>query len=35
MCPIAVLIPENYRGAYTEHPRLKELLAAKQPFLLY
>jgi len=27
MCHIAALIPEKYRGVYTEHPRLKELLA--------
>lgn len=27
MCRIAALIPEKYRGVYTEHPRLKELLA--------
>ncbi len=28
MCRIAALIPEKNRGVYTEHPRLKELLAA-------
>ena len=27
MCHIAALLPEKYRGAYAEHPRLKELLA--------
>ncbi len=27
MCHIAALLPENYRGAYADHPRLKELLA--------
>ena len=27
MCQIAVLLPERYRGVYSEHPRLKELLS--------
>ena len=27
MCRIAVLLPEEYRGFYADHPRLKELLA--------
>jgi 1-acyl-sn-glycerol-3-phosphate acyltransferase len=26
MCRIAALIPAEYRGVYTDHPRLKELL---------
>lgn len=26
MCQIAALLPVDYRGAYAEHPRLKELL---------
>lgn len=26
MCRIAALLPEKYRGAYADHPRLKELL---------
>jgi 1-acyl-sn-glycerol-3-phosphate acyltransferase len=26
MCRIAALLPEQYRGVYAEHPRLKELL---------
>jgi len=26
MCRIAAILPEKYRGVYTEHPRLKELL---------
>jgi 1-acyl-sn-glycerol-3-phosphate acyltransferase len=26
MCRIAALLPETYRGVYTNHPRLKELL---------
>ncbi|KAA3660501.1 MAG: 1-acyl-sn-glycerol-3-phosphate acyltransferase [Chloroflexi bacterium] len=26
MCRIAVLLPEEYRGVYAEHPRLKELV---------
>lgn len=26
MCHIAALLPEKYRGIYTNHPRLKELL---------
>jgi 1-acyl-sn-glycerol-3-phosphate acyltransferase len=26
MCRIAALLPENYRGYYKDHPRLKELL---------
>ena len=30
MCQIAALLPERYRGIYAEHPRLKELLAARQ-----
>ena len=29
MCRIAELIPEKYRGVYSDHPRLKELLAAQ------
>jgi 1-acyl-sn-glycerol-3-phosphate acyltransferase len=27
MCRIAVMLPEKYRGEYSDHPRLKELLA--------
>ena len=27
MCRIGVMLPEKYRGIYTEHPRLKELLS--------
>lgn len=27
MCRIAALLPPAYRGAYTDHPRVKELLA--------
>ncbi|MBI3761402.1 MAG: 1-acyl-sn-glycerol-3-phosphate acyltransferase [Chloroflexi bacterium] len=27
MCRLAAHLPENYRGVYAEHPRLKELLA--------
>jgi 1-acyl-sn-glycerol-3-phosphate acyltransferase len=30
MCHIAAILPERYRGVYTDHPRLKELLAAQQ-----
>ena len=26
MCQIAALLPENYRGFYADHPRLKEIL---------
>ena len=26
MCRIAAMLPEKYRGVYSEHPRLKELL---------
>jgi 1-acyl-sn-glycerol-3-phosphate acyltransferase len=26
MCQIAALLPEQYRGVYANHPRLKELL---------
>jgi 1-acyl-sn-glycerol-3-phosphate acyltransferase len=26
MCHIAAMLPEKYRGVYTDHPRLKELL---------
>jgi 1-acyl-sn-glycerol-3-phosphate acyltransferase len=29
MCHIAALLPENHRGVYAEHPRLKELLKEK------
>ena len=29
MCRIAALLPENYRGVYADHPRLKELLASQ------
>ena len=29
MCQIAALLPERYRGVYAEHPKLKELLEAK------
>lgn len=29
MCRIAVLLPEEYRGVYAEHPRLRELLAGQ------
>jgi 1-acyl-sn-glycerol-3-phosphate acyltransferase len=28
MCRIAALLPVEYRGVYTDHPRLKELLEA-------
>jgi len=28
MCRIAALLPENYRGVYENHPRLKELLTS-------
>jgi len=27
MCRIAAMLPERYRGAYADHPRLKELMA--------
>ncbi len=30
MCRIAALLPENLRGVYADHPRLKELLATEQ-----
>jgi 1-acyl-sn-glycerol-3-phosphate acyltransferase len=30
MCRIAVILPEQYRGVYANHQRLKELLAEKQ-----
>jgi 1-acyl-sn-glycerol-3-phosphate acyltransferase len=29
MCQIAVMLPESYRGVYADHPRLKELQAAR------
>jgi 1-acyl-sn-glycerol-3-phosphate acyltransferase len=29
MCRIAALLPEEMRGVYAEHPRIKELLTAK------
>ena len=28
MCQIAAMLPEQYRGVYADHPRLKELLEA-------
>ncbi|RCK71837.1 MAG: 1-acyl-sn-glycerol-3-phosphate acyltransferase [Anaerolineae bacterium] len=28
LCRIAALLPEEYRGVYADHPRLKEILAA-------
>lgn len=28
MCRIAAMLPEKYRGVYSDHPRLKELLQA-------
>ncbi len=31
MCRIAALIPERYRGVYSDHPRLKQLLSAPPP----
>lgn len=30
MCRIAAILPENYRGFYAEHPRLKELIAEQR-----
>ena len=30
MCQIAAMLPENYRGAYADYPRLKELLRVKK-----
>ena len=30
MCRIAMLLPERYRGVYTEHPRLKQLLSQEK-----
>jgi 1-acyl-sn-glycerol-3-phosphate acyltransferase len=31
MCRLAAELPEKYRGVYAEHPRLKDLLAKKNP----
>jgi 1-acyl-sn-glycerol-3-phosphate acyltransferase len=31
MCQIAALLPPEYRGYYSDHPRLKELLAGNPP----
>jgi 1-acyl-sn-glycerol-3-phosphate acyltransferase len=31
MCRIAAELPEKYRGFYADYPRLKELLAIKNP----
>ena len=31
MCRIAALIPPEYRGVYTDHPRLQELLRSTTP----
>ena len=33
MCRLAADLPEKYRGVYADHPRLKELLANKNPVL--
>lgn len=33
MCRLAVELPEKYRGVYAGHPRLKELLAEKNPIV--
>ena len=33
MCHIAAELPETYRGMYTDHPRLKDLLADKAQHL--
>lgn len=30
MCRIAALLPEKYHGVYTDHPRIKELLAEQE-----
>lgn len=30
MCQIAALLPEDYRGVYADHPRLKELLGENE-----
>jgi len=30
MCQIAALLPEQYRGIYANHPRLKELLGQNE-----
>lgn len=30
MCRIAALLPPDYRGAYSDHPRLKELLSEQE-----
>jgi 1-acyl-sn-glycerol-3-phosphate acyltransferase len=32
MCRIAALLPEKYRGAYAEHPRMKELLQQQEAY---
>jgi len=29
MCQIAAILPERYRGVYSNHPRLKELLSSR------
>jgi hypothetical protein len=29
MCQIAALLPENYRGFYSDHPRLQEIIRNK------
>jgi hypothetical protein len=26
MCQIAALLPEKYRGVYTDHPRLRQII---------
>jgi 1-acyl-sn-glycerol-3-phosphate acyltransferase len=30
MCQVAALLPERYRGVYTEHPRLREILSEQE-----
>jgi 1-acyl-sn-glycerol-3-phosphate acyltransferase len=32
MCHIAALLPEKYRGVYTNHPRLKEILEQEKRY---
>ena len=30
MCQIASMLPEKYHGFYKDHPRVKELMAARE-----
>lgn len=35
MCRIAAILPERYRGVYSDHPRLKELLSSMYAMVFF